>query len=206
MKYKRAALQCMQKYFASLENDYRKAIEDEKAKNHDGRVSHLEDLLLKNLPKHRAEQIKLLDKASNTGTLRQIDLQLRWRNNYEGYQCKAEATVTFDDPEYGTSAKHYASKYTSGGGYDKASTAIQNALESDPSLIRAIVEAGPKMWDLQYGIDTRGIPSLSISGKGIETFHSLFFSYNKEPILKGKWVWIHDDLGKAEVIHIKRIR
>ena len=205
LKYAATVSRQIRRHFKRLEDDYRKSLRDARASGDERRVKSLIDGIQKEIPKRRAEQIRLLDEAIAAGKLRQIDIRLYWKRTREGHQCKAEAFVTFDDPKYGTASRKYVSKYTTGGGYDKPSTAIDNALERDPSLLRAIIEAGPKAWVWQYGIDNYGLPTLSVSGKGVETFRSLFVPYGK-PAIRGKWEWTHDDLEKAEVIHVKRIR
>lgn len=205
LKYAATAARRIRWHFMHLENDYQASLKNAKARGDEGLVSSLEKAIGKEIPKRHAECVRMLNEAIAAGKLRQIDIRLYWKRTYEGYQCKAEAFVTFDDPKYGTATRRYASRYTTGGGYDKASAAIDNALERDPSLLRAIIEAGPKAWKEQYGIDGHGLPALSVHGKGVETFRSLFVPYGK-PALRGKWEWTHDDLGKAEVIHVKRIR
>lgn len=205
LKYAATVARRIRRHFANLENQYQVSLKTAKAQSDEGRIRSLEKALEKDIPKRHAECVRMLDEAIAAGNLRRIDIRLYWKKTYEGHQCKAEAIVTFDDPKYGTASRKYVSKYTSGGGYDKASTAIDSALERDPSLLRAIIEAGPKAWEEQYGIDEWGLPTLSVHGKGVETFRSLFQPYGR-PSLKGKWEWIHDDLGKSEVIHITRIR
>lgn len=205
LKYAATVARRIRRHFADLETQYQASLKNAKAQGDEGQVRILEKALEKDLPKHHAECVRMLDGAIAVGNLRRIDLFLYWKRTYEGHQCKAKAIVTFDDPKYGTASRKYVSGYTTGGGYDKASTAIDSALERDPSLLRAIIEAGPKAWNEQYGIDERGLPTLSVHGKGVETFRSLFLPYGR-PSLKGKWEWTHDDLGKSEVIHVTRIR
>lgn len=210
LKYACTAARRLQAYYTKLRGEYGASIQRLKQEdliNHAAQIARLEESLKPkgSIDKRWHEDQEALDRARHAGTLRKIDIRLYWKKTYEGHQCKAEAIVTFDDPKYGTDSRKYVSKYTTGGGYDKASTAIDGALERDPSLLRAIVEAGPKAWNEQYGIDERGLPTLSVHGKGVETFRSLFQPYGR-PSLKGKWEWTHDDLGKAEVIHITRIR
>lgn len=205
LKYAATVARRIRRHFVNLENQYQVSLKNAKAQGDEGQVRILEKAIEKDIPKHHAECVRMLDEAIATGKLRRIDIYLYWKKTYEGHQCKAEAIVTFDDPKYGTASRKYVSKYTTGGGYDKASTAIDSALERDPSLLRAIIEAGPKAWKEQYGIDEWGLPTLSVHGKGVETFRSLFQPYGR-PSLKGKWEWTHDDLGKSEVIHITRIR
>lgn len=144
----------------------------------------------KGLPRWRAKWEARLEAADEAPRLLEIDISVHWAKNRSwGWNPHAEAWVCFADKQYG-SRSAYGEGSASGCGYDKRSTAIDEALgmpvkkrdnaeqRSEKLLARSaidrfVIEHGEELWK-EYAIDRTPFPHFSFGGKGASTFTRLF--------------------------------
>ena len=69
-----------------------------------------------------------------TRKIKKITIYTNWRNNWAGNQCKATVSVIYDNYE----TIDYISERTTGGGYDKESTATKGALNQINALMQEL--------------------------------------------------------------------
>lgn len=69
-----------------------------------------------------------------TRKIKKITIYTDWRSNWAGNQCKATVSVIYDNYE----TADYISERTTGGGYDKESTATKGALNQINALMQEL--------------------------------------------------------------------
>lgn len=130
-----------------------------------------------------------LDAADKAPKIKEIFVKVKYRRGHEGISASAEVVAFMDVPETGT-VSALGRGHAGGGGYDKASAAVNEALwfenrRSDPkgeretkvlaraAVDRFVIEHGPDMWK-EYAVDPTPVPHFSIAGKGMGTLTRLF--------------------------------
>jgi hypothetical protein len=97
-----------------------------------------------------------------TRKIKKITIYTDWRSNWAGNQCKATVSVIYDNYE----TADYISERTTGGGYDKESTATKGALNQINALMQELcimaneaIKAGKEYRDfIGYGSGYNIVP------------------------------------------------
>jgi hypothetical protein len=97
-----------------------------------------------------------------TRKIKKITIYTDWKNNWAGNQCKATVSVIYDNYE----TADYISERTTGGGYDKESTATKGALNQINALMQELcimaneaIKAGKEYRDfIGYGSGYNIVP------------------------------------------------
>lgn len=130
-----------------------------------------------------------LDAADKAGKLIEINIRVEWSNNRHGSDPRATAWLCYEDEKFGSNTG-MGTGSASGGGYDKGSAAVFEALcfnvsrrhslearralaDAKASLDRFVIEHGEELWK-EYAIDRKPFPHFHFDGKGMSTFTSLF--------------------------------
>lgn len=153
--------------------------------------------------------------ADQAPLLTQIMADVRWGRGSEGLVAKATVTVEMED-ENGLSCG-YGHGRAAGGGYDKASAAVNEALAFEPrradskaaretkkralaSIDRFVIEHGEKLWE-KYAIDRTPFPHFCFAGKGMGTITNLFrrigVKYSNGAVCKDYLIYF-DESGRNE--------
>lgn len=82
------------------------------------------------------ERIANIEMAENAGEILDGTIVVTRTTNYEGVQCKATLQYRYIDTDGETNTAYFEGKRTSGGGYDKVSTAVANVLNRSPEFTR----------------------------------------------------------------------
>lgn len=82
------------------------------------------------------ERIANIEMAENAGEILDGTIVVTRTTNYEGVQCKATLQYRYIDTDGDTNTAFFEGKRTSGGGYDKVSTAVANVLNRSPEFTR----------------------------------------------------------------------
>ena len=94
-----------------------------------------------------------IEAAENAGEILDGVITVDWRSNYEGDQAKATLSYRYIDADGFTRRATYESSRTGGGGYNKESTAIANALNKSPEFSRLLMNAREYGVHTDYGVD-----------------------------------------------------
>ena len=94
-----------------------------------------------------------IEAAENAGEILDGVITVDWRSNYEGDQAKATLSYRYIDADGYTRRATYESGRTGGGGYNKESTAIANALNKSPEFSRLLMNAREYGVHTDYGVD-----------------------------------------------------
>ena len=94
-----------------------------------------------------------IEAAENAGEILDGVITVDWRSNYEGDQAKATLSYRYIDADGYTRRATYESSRTGGGGYNKESTAIANALNKSPEFSRLLMNAREYGVHTDYGVD-----------------------------------------------------
>jgi len=131
-----------------------------------------------------------LEAADKAGKMIEINIRVEWsRGGMCGSNPRATAWLCYEDPKYGSNTGMGIGS-ANGGGYDKGSAAVYEALcfnvskrhsfdgrlalaDAKASLDRFVIEHGEELWK-EYAIDRTPFPHLCFAGKGMSTFTSLF--------------------------------
>ena len=105
---------------------------------------------------------RLNDIMQETRKIKKITIYTDWRSNWAGNQCKATVSVIYDNYE----TIDYISERTTGGGYDKESTATKGALNQINALMQELcimaneaIKAGKTYRDfIGYGSGYDNVP------------------------------------------------
>ena len=126
-----------------------------------------------------------LDAADKAAKVVEIEIEIeRKPNRTWGSNPTALVRVWAEDGTADDANCYYHAKSSSigGCGYDKDSTAVQEAFdrlgEGVAVLDRLVVEHGPKLWK-EYAVRSSPLPHFEISGKGMGTFECLFPIYGQ---------------------------
>lgn len=154
-------------------------------------VERCHEYLEKVLPKEEKYWTERLEAADMAGKLLEINISVNWtKSRTWGSNPHAECWLCFEDAEYG-SRSSYSEGRASGTGYDKRSTAVQEAFEfgiskkrddadrrknlalAKASFDRFVIEQGEGLWN-EYAVDKSPMPHFNLGGKGMSTFTRLF--------------------------------
>ena len=165
--------------------------------------------------KNKEYWMERLAAADSAPLLTEVRIDVRWGRGSEGKIAKATVCVAMDGEDgasYG-----YGHGRAAGGGYDKASAAVNEALAFEPrradskaakeakkralaSVDRFVIEHGERLWK-KYAIDRTPFPHFCFAGKGMETITNLFkrvgFKYDNGAVCKD-YVINFDESGRNE--------
>ena len=133
---------------------------------------------LKYHEKYSKQMLDRLEKADKAGDVIEIEISVEWKKNRTwGSNPRATVWVRYMTPN-GTDGDRAESGSIGGCGYDKESTAVQEAFDrlkdgGLAALDRLVIEKGEKLWK-EYAIDANPYPHFNFSGKGMSTFRCLF--------------------------------
>lgn len=152
--------------------------------------------MLKKVEKQKQEELNILEMIYNSeSAISEIVITVEWvKSRTWGMNPKANVTV-YKDSEYGKSRiGSRESRFVSGCGYDKESTAIAEALNEFLPVRRLLCKAIDIDVSLPYGIaNYSGIPHFS-GGVGSDCFWRVFevlgFSVNHVSGTKTTDVWV----------------
>jgi hypothetical protein len=145
-------------------NPYLTELQQEKVNNGKKQPQDFAKNIVNKLNKrYNALEIERLNSImQETRKIKKITIYTDWKNNYEGNQCKATVSVIYDTYE----TAEYISERTSGGGYDKESTATKGALNQINALMQELctmaneaIKAGKTYRDfIGYGSGYDNVP------------------------------------------------
>lgn len=169
---------------ANIKREYLKRIKDAKKNKFCGCGVEYTPRKLKNyiakLEREQQADILELEQLEQAQDLTYIKIKVDWhKSRIWGYNPRAEVW---------TSGAFYGIGTASGCGYDKESTAIEQALRNSPALKKWIIEHKGKIKDCYGTESTYGAFHLSIAGKGTSTLLTIFkkFKYWKITEAHGK--------------------
>ena len=84
------------------------------------------------------ERIADIEQAENAGEILDGTIMVAKMSNYEGIQRKATLQYRYIDADGETNIAYFEGRRTSGGGYDKESTAVANVLNQSPEFRRLV--------------------------------------------------------------------
>lgn len=164
-----------------------------------------------------------LDAADKAPKITEIKIRVLYRRGREGVNATATLWLTMEDEEFGHISA-YGYGHAGGGGYDKASAAVNEAMwfkgrradtqvEKDGKVLaraaldRFVIEHGEKMWN-EYAIDRTPVPHFSIAGKGMSTLTRLFRSigskYPENPACEDFVIDYDESAKNQDTYHIVR--
>lgn len=145
-------------------NEYLTEIQQEKVKAGKKQVQDFAKNIVNKLNKrYNALEIDRLNAImQETRKIKKITIYTDWRSNWAGNQCKATVSVIYDNYE----TADYISERTTGGGYDKESTATKGALNQINALMQELctmaneaIKAGKSYCDyIGYGAGYDNLP------------------------------------------------
>lgn len=131
------------------------------------------------------KSIKRLEAADKAGVVEELKFVVNWKKSRTwGSNPRCDLWACISD-EQGNDSCYVQSSSIGGCGYDKCSTAMQEAMDKlsgkfKAALDRLVIEHGDKLWN-EYAIYKRPFPQFEIAGKGVSTFTHLFprFGYKQ---------------------------
>jgi hypothetical protein len=164
-----------------------------------------------------------LDAADKAPKITEIKIRVLYRRGHEGVNATATLWLTMEDEEFGHISA-YGYGHAGGGGYDKASAAVNEAMwfgqkrsdtretKETKALARAavdrfVIEHGPVLWK-EYCIDMSPVPHFNFAGKGMGTVTRLFrrigFKYPDNPVCKDYLIDYDESAECQDTYHIVR--